>query len=82
MSHVDDVPKGRRLRFLVRVVRSPAELAELHDDQLFAYFSRHARYYAHAPRDDQYAIRLGSRTLFAGDTRDLFQVFRQAVRGG
>ena len=60
--------------------KTNAELAEMSDDQLFRHFSKHARFCRENPKDSQYAIMFGSKTLFSDDTQKLREKFFKAVR--
>lgn len=60
--------------------RTAQELRRLGDKRLFEYFASFARYFVQNPPDSRYAIRLGSRHLFAEDTAELFEKFKTAVR--
>ena len=56
------------------------QLKRLSDKKLLDYFLNHTRYFKDNPADSVYAIRLGSRSLFAADTAELRDKFFEAVK--
>ena len=60
-----------------------AELRQMTDEHLFAYFCENARYYKEAPPKTKYSIQVAAsgRALFSHDTADLREKFFAAVRG-
>lgn len=58
---------------------SPSELTKLDKEGLWMYFCQNARYTDSPDCRYQYAIRLGSKTIWSNDTYDLREKFVRAV---
>ena len=56
-----------------------SDLKQMTNDQLFEYFCENSGYFPESPENAQYAIRLGSRGIFAAETDELFEKFKKAV---
>lgn len=55
------------------------EIADLHPAALHDYFAENARYRKEAPEGSQYSILFGSKSMFSGDTRELYLEFEKRV---
>lgn len=57
------------------------ELQKLNSDQLFDYFCKHARNLQTPIKGAEYAIGIGSYSIFSHDTDDLCDKFFKVVKG-
>lgn len=62
------------------VIMTPDKLQKLSEKKLFDYFVNHAGFQPDSPPAHAYTIRLGSRSLFAKDTADLWTDFKKKVK--